>query len=133
MRFRRGEVWVAPVQKPPQELRVDPEDAGAKTGKPALVALLHDGTIASNGDARSTVTLCRLTSKDHGEPIRVRIEPSDGNGLDKTSWVMVDKITTMDAKRLDKTVGQLDGDDMARVDQAVAMFLGLTALVSEKR
>lgn len=131
MRLRRGEVWVAPTQKPSQKLRADPEDAGVRGGKPSPVVILQDENLV--GDAMSSVTLCRLTSKDHGEPIRVRIEPSGGNGLDKTSWVMVDKITTMDAKRLDKKIGQLDGDDMARVDQAVAMFLGLTALVSENR
>ena len=38
---------------------------------------------------------------------------------------MVDKLTTVHKSRLGKQLGRLDDADMARLDQAILIFLGL--------
>jgi mRNA interferase MazF len=59
--------------------------------------------------------------------IRLPIEPTRPNGLNATSHVMVDKITTVAKSKMQKRVGRLTEEDMVRVNRAVLVFLGLAA------
>jgi mRNA interferase MazF len=59
--------------------------------------------------------------------IRLPIEPTRLNGLNATSDVMVDKITTVAKSKMQKRVGRLTEEDMVRVNRAVLVFLGLAA------
>jgi len=59
--------------------------------------------------------------------IRLPIEPTRLNGLNATSHVMVDKITTVAKSKMQKRVGRLTEEDMVRVNRAVLVFLGLAA------
>jgi len=58
---------------------------------------------------------------------RVPVKPSAGNGLKKTSQAMADKLTTLRRERIGAVIGQLDADDLARVEGAVLRWLGLRA------
>ena len=59
-------------------------------------------------DSFDSVILCLFTSYESGDiSTRVRIEPSSENGLQKVSYVMTDKIVTVDKSRLGKRVGVL--------------------------
>ena len=59
-------------------------------------------------DSFDSVILCLFTSYESGDiSKRVRIEPSSENGLQKVSYVMTDKIVTVDKSRLGKRVGVL--------------------------
>jgi mRNA interferase MazF len=51
--------------------------------------------------------------------------PSERNGLNTLSRLMVDKITTVTKTKLGHRIGHLDAKDIERVDQAVLIFLGL--------
>jgi mRNA interferase MazF len=55
----------------------------------------------------------------------VMIQPSDQNGLTTTSRLMVDKIKTIPKSKMGSRIGYLDASDMARVNQAMLIFLGL--------
>jgi mRNA interferase MazF len=57
--------------------------------------------------------------------IRLRMEPSDVNGLREPSSLMVDKITTIPRSRIGDRVGCLADEDMVRLDRAIVVFLGL--------
>ena len=57
--------------------------------------------------------------------LRLAIEPSDMNGLQKSSRLMVDKITTVAKAKLGDFMGRLADDDVVRFNRAILMFLGL--------
>ena len=56
---------------------------------------------------------------------RIAVAPSASNGLDSASSIMVDKILTIPKSKLGYRVGRLDDDDIAQLNQAIAIFLGL--------
>lgn len=77
-------------------------------------------------DSFDSVILCLFTSYESGDiSTRVRIEPSSENGLQKVSYVMTDKIVTVDKSMLGKRVGVLSDDDMLAVSEQLRAILGL--------
>lgn len=105
----RGEIWTA---------------AGGKdcAGKPRPVVIVQDDRF----DATSSITICAFTSDPTDAPLfRLVVEPSEANGLEKISRVMVDKVTTVSKAKLGRRIGRLADDDMVRLDRALMIFLGL--------
>ena len=77
-------------------------------------------------DSFDSVILCLFTSYESGDiSTRVRIGPSSENGLQKVSYVMTDKIVTVDKSMLGKRVGVLSDDDMLAVSEQLRAILGL--------
>jgi mRNA interferase MazF len=77
-------------------------------------------------DATASVTVCPLTANAVDAPLaRIRIDPDAGNGLDRPSSLMVDKLTTMPRENLGDRLGHLAEEDMLRLARAVVVFLGL--------
>ncbi|WP_420835726.1 type II toxin-antitoxin system PemK/MazF family toxin [Actinomyces ruminis] len=58
-------------------------------------------------------------------PTQVPVNPSEGNGLAKPSYVMTEKIVTVDKQLLGKRVGILDEVDMAEISRQLVAVLGL--------
>jgi len=107
--MKRGEVWIAPG---------GPDYAG----KPRPVVILQDDRFE---DTRS-ITVCPMTTNPADVPLaRPVIAPTDRNGLKSTCRLMVDKITTLPKAKLGKHVGRLDNPDLASLNRAVVVFLGL--------
>lgn len=109
--MHRGEVWTA---------------AGGSdyAGKPRPVVIVQDDLF---GDTNS-VTICAFTSDPTEAPLfRIEIAPSSTNGLVLVSRLMADKVTTMPRSKLGQRIGQLAPSDMARLNQAMMVFLGLAA------
>jgi mRNA interferase MazF len=50
------------------------------------------------------------------------------NGLSVTSWIMVDKVTTVPRSKIGSRVGWLGAEDMVRLNRAVLVFLGIAEL-----
>jgi mRNA interferase MazF len=98
--------------------------AGAKdyAGKPrpALV-IQHDSF-----DSTDSITICATTTSDIGDAIfRVPVVPTAGNGLRHACFIMADKVATVPRGKLGRRIGLLAEDDMARLNRAVAVFLGI--------
>ena len=55
----------------------------------------------------------------------MRIEPSSESGLQKVSYVMTDKIVTVDKNMLGKRVGVLSDEDMKAISEQLRVILGL--------
>ena len=105
----RGEIWTA---------------AGGNdyAGKPRPVVIVQDDRF----DATSSITICAFTSDPTDAPLfRLVVEPSEMNGLETLSRVMVDKVTTVPKARLGRRIGRLADDDMVRLNRALMIFLGL--------
>jgi len=106
---RRGEVWTA---------------SGGKdyASKPRPVVILQDDRF----DITDSITCCPFTTDDSAaELFRPAVKPDPSNGLRQDSRLMVDKITTSPKTKLGQRIGHLAAKDMARVDLAVLVFLGL--------
>jgi hypothetical protein len=53
------------------------------------------------------------------------VQPNERNGLRVACRSMVDKVTTLPRNRLGVRIGQLDDEDVLRLNQARLVFLGL--------
>lgn len=59
-------------------------------------------------DATDSLTLCLFTSTPVEAPlIRLLVEPSNTNGLKEPSYLMVDKIVTIQRSQINREVGRL--------------------------
>lgn len=95
---------------------------GAYTQKPRPVVVVHDDRF----DATASVTVCPLTTNPVEAPLtRIPVEPSPLNGLDQTSRLMVDKVTTMPRVNLREHLGRLTETDLVQLNRALIVFLGL--------
>lgn len=110
--MKRGEVWT---------VSGGPDYAG----KPRPVVIVQD----DNFDATASITICAFTT-DHTEAplFRLPVTPRVGNGLRAPCRLMVDKLTTVPKSKLGERIGRLGGEDMVRLNRAIAVFLGLGAL-----
>jgi mRNA interferase MazF len=76
-------------------------------------------------NAHPSVTVLPITSELRDAPLfRVRVAPTDENGLRNTSEIMVDKTHTVARRKIGKAIGTLDDDALLAVNRALAVFLG---------
>jgi mRNA interferase MazF len=74
----------------------------------------------------ASASLCPLTtSLKEARSFRIPIAPTTRNGLLALSHVMIDKINTVSRSRLGKRIGVLTPEEIAEVDRALIVFLGL--------
>lgn len=107
--MKRGDICIAAAK-------------GAYTGRPRPVVVVQDDRF----DATASVTVCPFTSNPVDAPLtRIVIEPSSVNGLDKSSRIMVDKVTTMPRDNVHEQLGRLADADIVRLNRALIVFLGL--------
>lgn len=77
-------------------------------------------------EALKSITICGLTTDPTELPLfRITVQPTDSNGLEYVSRIMVDKILTLPKTKLRRRIGQLDRSDVLRLDEALRVFLGL--------
>lgn len=107
--MRRGDIHIAAAR-------------GAYTGKPRPVVIIQDDRF----DATASVTICPLTTNPVEAPLtRIAVEPTAATGIELPSQIMVDKITTMPRVNVRDHLGHLGDEDLARLDRAILVFLGL--------
>jgi mRNA interferase MazF len=107
----RGEIYTAAAR-------------GASTGKPRPVLIVQDDRF----DATASVTVCPFTTNPVDAPLlRILVEPSNDNGLDRPSSLMVDKITTVPRSSLGARLGRLRDDELVQLNRSLMVFLGLVA------
>jgi mRNA interferase MazF len=109
IRLKRGEIWTI---------------AGGSdyAGKPRPAIILQSDKF----DATLSVTVCPLTTTAVTNVYaRFSVAPSKSNGLDIRSDAMVDKISTIPKAKVGRRIGQLDPSELLKLNQRVALFLGL--------
>lgn len=91
-------------------------------GKPRPALVVQADAFSATG----TVTVLLITGTLVEAPIlRPGIEPTDFNGLKKTSQVMVDKAMSVQRSRIGSAFGHLDDETMLTVTRSLAVFLGI--------
>lgn len=106
--MKRGEIWTL-------------QDSGyASKARPVVIVQSDDI------DAFDSVILCLFTTFESDDiPTRVPVKPSPENGLDRASYVMTDKIVTVDKGMLGFRIGKLDDHSMRSVSKKLAVVLGI--------
>jgi mRNA interferase MazF len=56
---------------------------------------------------------------------RIEIVPTDDNGLQSLSYVMIDKTSTIRRSKVGYIIGRLADDEMATITRAFARFFGV--------
>ncbi|MDR0979553.1 MAG: type II toxin-antitoxin system PemK/MazF family toxin [Candidatus Nomurabacteria bacterium] len=74
-------------------------------------------------DDLESVTVVPITTTDLDADFRVALAPSEANGLQKPSFAMVDKITTIRKTGLQQKIGELSEEEAGHISQAIADFL----------
>ena len=76
-------------------------------------------------DVHPSVTILPVTSELREAPLfRIAVNPSELNGLTKSSQVMVDKPQSVGREKVGAVFGRLDDETMLAVNRALAVFLG---------
>lgn len=111
--MKRGEVWVARF-RPSQKHEV---------GKARPCVVLQSDELNQSG--MTTVLVLPLTSKliSGAEALRVRVSPRDR--LLKPSWVMVEKLRTIDRNNLsDGAIAKLASNELMLIEERLQFVLG---------
>ncbi|MBR6314351.1 MAG: type II toxin-antitoxin system PemK/MazF family toxin [Clostridia bacterium] len=76
-----------------------------------------------------TVIAAAITSQTGKTPLptHIRVDAKD-SGLLKDSVVLLEQVRTLDKRRLRARMGSLDEKDMARIDRAIFVSFGLSAI-----
>lgn len=112
--MKRGEIWTT--------------SGGDYAGKPRPAVIVQDDKF----DATASITVCVFTSNPVDSPLfRLAVEPSELNNLKITSRLMIDKITTLSKSKLGSRIGRLSDSDMARLNRAMLVFLGLASPIGK--
>ena len=107
--MKRGEIWTV-------------SGGTDYAGKPRPAVIIQNDSFGGT----ASVTVCIFTTNEREAPLfRLPVEPNERNGLDSPSRIMVDKITTVPRGKIGGRIGELGGEDIARLDRAVTTFLGL--------
>jgi len=73
-----------------------------------------------------TVIIAAITSQIEKARLPTHVElPSHLSGLEKNSVILLEQLRTIDKRRLRRRVARLDGEIMAKVDEALAISVGL--------
>ena len=73
-----------------------------------------------------TVIAAAITSRTGKTPLPTHIQvDAKDSGLQKDSIVLLEQVRTLDKQRLRTRMGALDEKDMARIDRAIFVSLGL--------
>ena len=97
----------------------------AYTGKPRPVVIVQDDRF----DATASVTVVPFTTNPVEAPLlRIRIEPSDDNGIPQPSSLMLDKVTTVPRSALGERLGRLREEELVQLNRSLTVFLGLASV-----
>lgn len=109
--MKRGDIYTAAAR-------------GSYTGKPRPVLVVQD----DHFDATASITVCPFASNELDAPLlRISIAPSEENGLERRSSLMVDKITTVPRSNLGKRLGHIADDQLIQLNRSLVVFLGLAS------
>lgn len=82
---------------------------------------------AVNADQRfPLIAVVPVTGTSGEGALYPELSPGD-SGLTKTSYVLIDHVRAIDKRRIRRIFGQVSSSEMARVDEGLELFFGLSA------
>ena len=111
--IKRGDLYYA---------RLDPV-VGSEQGGTRPVLILQNNT--GNKFSPTTIIAAAITSRMTKAPLPTHVTLNNIPGLACESLLLLEQLRTIDCKRLGSYIGTLDERIMAKVDQALAVSVGL--------
>lgn len=91
-------------------------------GKPRPALVIQ----ANQFGEHTSVTVLPITSTLVAAPLlRITVQPSAENGLQRASQVMVDKAITVMREKVGPSFGRMDLKSLVEVERCLAVFLGI--------
>jgi mRNA interferase MazF len=91
-------------------------------GKPRPALVIQSALFADH----TSVTVLLTTSTLVDAPLlRVTVQASASNGLERTSQIMIDKTMTLKREKIGLVMGRVSADQMLQVERGLAVFLGI--------
>ena len=91
-------------------------------GKPRPALVIQSQLFANH----TSVTVLLVTSTLVDAPLlRVTVQAAPGNGLEKTSQIMIDKAMTLKRGKIGPVLGRVNPDELTQVERGLAVFLGI--------
>jgi len=92
-------------------------------GKPRPAVIVQSDAFPGH---HPSIVVCQMTSRlVDAASFRVTVEPDPDNGLRNRSQIMADKPVTIRRERIGQPIGHLSAADMARLNTALAIVMGL--------
>lgn len=114
--MKRGEIWTI--------------SGDGYAGKPRPAVIIQDDGFS---DSKS-ITVCIFTTTERDAPLmRIPVAPDEENGLRQCSHLMVDKITTVPKRHVERHIGRLADEQVRRLNIAILTFLGLSTPQPRRR
>lgn len=93
-------------------------------GKPRPALVVQSDLL---NPTHASFLVCPFTTERIAAPgFRIDFSASEGNGLQRASQLMIDKLTTVPRQKVGEKIGRVSNDDLARVDRLLAAVLGLS-------
>jgi mRNA interferase MazF len=108
--MRRGDIVIVP--------------APGDYGKPRR-AILIQGDVLNQADPDSMILALMTGTLRDASLLRLTIEPSPQNGLQKLSQIMVDKLQTVRREKIARIIGRLSDKELLELNRLLAMVVGL--------
>ena len=97
--------------------------AAGDYGKPRPAVIVQTDALPME---HASVVVCQMTSElTDALTFRVTLHPSAQNGLRVTSQIMADKPVTIRRARIGGEIGRLNGEEITRLNSALALVVGL--------
>jgi len=91
-------------------------------GKPRPALIIQSNQF----DEHASLTVLPVTSTLVEAPLlRITVQPSQRNGLQNASQVMIDKVLTIKRDKVGIVFGQIEPDKLIEVERCLAVFLGI--------
>jgi mRNA interferase MazF len=114
--YRRGQIYYADL---------NPVIGHEQAGRRPVLIIQND--IGNRFAPMVIVAAISSSLSKKSYPTEVRV-PASASGLSRDSTIRLDQIRTLDKRRLQNYVGQLDTEVMLLVDEAIKISLGLVPL-----
>lgn len=97
---------------------------GIYASKPRPALVVQDDLF----DATDSLTVCPFTTTEVDAPLlRVTVVANEANGLDRDSYLMIDKITTVRRSNARTVLGRLEAPTLVEFERRLLVFLGFGA------
>ena len=91
-------------------------------GKPRPALVIQ----SDNFDSHATIAVLLVSSALVDAPLfRITVQPTPGNGLQKPSQIMVDRLMTVKRDKIGGAFGRLDSIHMLEIERCLAVFFGI--------
>ena len=91
-------------------------------GKPRPALVIQSPLFSNHTSVTVLLVTCTLVD---APLLRVTVQASASNGLEKTSQIMIDKAMTLKREKIGPVLGRVNPDELTQVERGLAVFLGI--------